>query len=506
MLKIAPLPAGEALCARYTVTLNGAPAPVAAALVSMVPFNWGWPGHQRTMDQVEQAGFVRCEADGPVTVRVHAADAPASTAAEVCVRPLARNISVAREGDDFCFTLPGPGQYSFEVENFHRALQLFVAPPVTLPAADENTLYYGPGIHNVGLVELHSNQTVVIDEGAVVYGGFVAFDCENITFTGTGILDGSWEKRTDDTRLITGLSAEEQKRTPDLFLDMAALRSYISELHVLNGNIRLYSCRNCRIEHITCRDSSTFSIVPAACENILIQDVKIIGMWRYNSDGIDLFNTSNCIIRDCYLRDYDDCVVIKGISGYGYLPIQNLLVENCVLWCDWGRALEIGAETNASEYSNLIFRNCDVIHGTWLQLDIQHHNNAYIHDVVFEDIRCEYTRHQLPLKFQEYEGQSFATAKELFAHPGLLGAYFYDMGLFGAPHGSEKMERILFKDIQVLCDEEVPMPSCQFVGLNEVNRVCDVRIENLTRNGVRLADPVAANLTCNEYTENIVLK
>ncbi len=502
-MKIAPLPAGEALCPRYTVTLNGQAAPVAAARVSAMPFNCGWPGHQRPLDQTEIAGFVSCEADGPVTVQVTVAD----TVRETRLRPLAENIAVETDGSICSFTLPGPGQYVLEPNDHHEALHLFVSPLITVPAADENTLYYGPGIHNIGLVELRSGQTVIIDAGAVVYGGFVAFDCENITFTGTGILDGSWEKRTSDSALIPWRSnLEDLQKDPEIFLHTDRLRAFIARENVLNGCIRLYGCRNCSIEHITFRDSSTFTVVPAACENIVIDDVKLIGMWRYNSDGIDPFNCSNLVIRNSFLRNFDDCVVLKGISGFGCLPMRNILVENCVLWCDWGRALEIGAETNASEYANILFRDCDVIHGTWLQLDIQHHNNAYIHDVIFEDIRCEYTRHQQPLKFQESMDQTFDEAPVTFEHPALLGAFFYDMGLFGWRHGDEKMARIIFKDIQVLCDEEIPMPGCRFTGLNETNKVTDVLLENITRNGVRLTTAQAANLSWNEFAENIVLK
>lgn len=61
---------------------------------------------------------------------------------------------------------------------------------------------------------------------------------------------------------------------------------------------------------------------------------------------------------------------------------ENILVERCVIWCDWGRALEIGAETNAPEYRNIIFRDCDIIHGSSVMMDIQHHNRAEIHHIL----------------------------------------------------------------------------------------------------------------------------
>lgn len=546
-----PQPAAEARCARYSVTLNGQPVDVLAARVSAMPFNRPWPGHQRPLDQTEIAGFVCCESDGPlevcVTVHPEEPDAPAapndpgacapittqataqtaapdganaqglastaSTASTAptafpaaCVRPLSKHIRVQGQGATLRFTLPGPGQYVLEPQDFHRALHLFVAPPVQLPPADApDTLRYGPGVHTVGLVELHSHQTVILEAGAVVYGGFVAFGASDITITGPGILDGSREVRTDDTELIPALDLESQRRTPDLFLSNDRLRAYLAKHHTLNGCVRLYNCHDCRIQHITCRDAASFAIVPAACQRVHIEDVKTIGMWRYNSDGVDFFNCQDCTLQNSFLRNFDDCAVIKGIGGWGRLPNKDLTVEGCVVWCDWGRALEIGAETNASEYADIAFRDCDVIHGCWLQLDIQHHNDAAIHDILFEDIRCEYTAHQLPMKMQADDGQRYHEAPTREAQPPLLGAFFCDMGLFGPGHGDEQIRRLRYRRIQVLADEGLAMPPCLFEGLNERNRVEDVRLEGLTFNGCPLPDAEAIALRCNAFVRDVVV-
>ena len=347
-MKIAPIPVSESLCDRFLVTVNGENVPVSAARVSAMIFNCGWPGHQRPLDQTEIAGFVRLESNEAVEMTVTVNE----TVNEVTMRPLSKKIEVKQKENTLTFTLPGPGQYVLEPNDFHRALHIFVAPEVELPELKEGNLYYGPGVHEIGIVELNDNQTVILDAGAVVYGSFQAYGAKNITITGTGILDGSWEKRTSDTRLVAALGIWEAVESPDLFLDNDRLRAYIDEHQVLKGCIHLHNCENCVIEHITCRDSSTFTIVPAACDNIVIDDVKLIGMWRYNSDGVDYFNSRNCVLKNSFLRNFDDCVVLKGMCGWGHRNLENIITENCVIWCDWGRGLEIGAETNADEYCN----------------------------------------------------------------------------------------------------------------------------------------------------------
>lgn len=501
-MKTATVPVSEKLCNRFSVALNGESVPVSAARVSAMIFNCGWPGHQRPLDQTEIAGFVRAESNESVKVAVTVHE----EIKDCCVRPLSREIEIKQNGTELSFTVPGPGQYVLEVNGDHEPLNIFISPETKKPALSEKDLFFGAGVHEIGILELESNQTVYIDADAVVYGGFVAFGKENIRITGTGILDGSLEKRTDDTRLVTALGIWGDEGSRDFFLDNDRLRAYIDEHRVLNGLVRFYNCKNCSVEHVTLRDSSTFAIVPAASENIVIDDVKMIGMWRYNSDGVDYFNSSNCILKNSFLRNFDDCVVIKGMCGWGHRNNENIITENCVVWCDWGRGLEIGAETNADEYRNIIFKNVDVIHGSWLHLDIQHHNDAYIHDILFDDIRVEYTKYQQPLKFQASDDQTYEEAPVTFDQPALLGAFFFSMGLFGPGHTGQKIERIVFRNIKVLSDEEIPMPRIGFEGLDNVNRVENVVIENLTRNGIPIKTKKEANLHANEFTFDIALK
>ena len=54
-----------------------------------------------------------------------------------------------------------------------------------------DVIYYGRGVHDAGLIALKSNQTLFIDEGAVVYGRVTARDARHARIIGHGILDGN---------------------------------------------------------------------------------------------------------------------------------------------------------------------------------------------------------------------------------------------------------------------------------------------------------------------------
>lgn len=89
MLRISQIPAEEEKCELYTVTINGIPADVYPARVSAYPYNYGWPGHQRPLEQTEMSAFVSFESDEPVTLEI----TRTIPFTEAVVRPLSKGVA-----------------------------------------------------------------------------------------------------------------------------------------------------------------------------------------------------------------------------------------------------------------------------------------------------------------------------------------------------------------------------------------------------------------------------
>ena len=60
------------------------------------------------------------------------------------------------------------------------------------------------------------------------------------------------------------------------------------------------------------KDPAGWAAVPYYCNGVTFDNVKLIGFWRYNADGIDIVNSSNVTIKNSFLRTFDDCIAIKG--------------------------------------------------------------------------------------------------------------------------------------------------------------------------------------------------
>lgn len=505
-LRIPRFPDEETINSLYLVSVDGNPVQVLPARVSAMPFNIWWPGHQRPLEQTETAGFISFEADGEISVSVTPLCQTLNGNDDIRIRPLSKGIRPSVCGNAIEFTIRETGAYTLEINGFHKALHIFVNPFKSFGAPENHTVIeFGPGIHRAGHIEIGSHTTVLIDPSAVIYGSITAIGADDIRILGYGILDGSEEKRGDNDCLLPYYPDSHKK---SVLSDMIRenrdyFRKYAEEQRDLRGCVKLYGCRNAVVEGVVMRDSSTFALLPAGCSEILIDNVKTIGMWRYNSDGIDLFNCSDTVIKNCFLRNFDDCIVIKGYEGWDGGNNENITVENCVVWCDWGRALEYGAETNADEYRNIVMRNCDLIHGDAVMMDIQTHNRAEIHNCLFENIRAEFSRYQLSPELQ-YDDDTVYNAAENGKQPLLIAIPVCGDDLYCVRNEHGPVHDIVFRNIQILIDEDAEIPRCFFAGIDEKAYVSDIRIENVTVNGQKgIYDD--SFIDRNEFAYNIML-
>jgi hypothetical protein len=461
-----PAPDGEKLSEDYTLRINGQPVPVYSCRVSAFPLNQVWPGYQRPMDQTELASFAYWEMSGPVTVEVSAKRAFQS----VAVRPTSRGIKPAIKGRVIAFRLPKAGQVTVELDGTHYALHLFADPPETdaPKAGDANVLYFGPGVHRPGKITLQSGQTVYVAGGAVVYTAIGGRGLTGVRILGRGIIDTSEFPRGQG-----------------------------------GGSIRLTDCTDVTIDGVILRDSDLYGITTSGCKNVAISRVKLIGFWRYNSDGIDTCNSQDVTIRDSFVRSFDDSIVLKGLKGrqqsFDDRPVRNIRASNLVVWCDWGRALEIGAETSTPEIADVIFRDIDVIRTGFIAMDIQHGDRAAVHDIHFENIRVEVDDVSPQPVFQRARDQKYAPDPAVQYVPQLFVIIIKPTS-YSRDQQAGTVRDVFLKDIFVTGK---PTMGSSLTGFDAEHDARGVSIENLRFNGRPVTSAEAAHLKVNNFAEAV---
>jgi hypothetical protein len=274
------------------------------------------------------------------------------------IRPLSYGIKPVVQGNTILFSLTQPRNLSVEINgDIYHNLQLFANPvEVAAPSAnDPNVIYYGPGIHRIGILNIPSGKTVYLAGGALVQGQFVIKDVANVKILGRGIID------------------EKERKT-----------------------IEITSAKNVEIDGLIVLPVS-HTVLIGDSQNITISNIKSFSAGG-NDDGIDVFCSSDITIDGVFMRNSDDCIAIYGHRWKFYGNVTNVVVKNSILWADIAHPILVGTHGDPNHpetLEDLQFLNLDILEQNEPQVDYQGcmSLNAgdcnLIRNVRFENIRVE---------------------------------------------------------------------------------------------------------------------
>ena len=441
-IRIHPAPPGEPLATSFTVMVENENVPVYIAKVApsdpVLRF--------KSVDDIptsgtyfETAAFASFDFQGGVEVTITCPE-PVRSAK---LLPSSYGMAPVISGNRVSFKLTAPRLLTLEVNgDWVHSLHLFAnaLEPDAPRADDPKVIFFGPGIHDIDGLRVTSGQTVYLAAGAIVRGKptggrgpCVSLQGTNITLRGRGILDGSLcPIHTRHLLAITGT--------------------------------------NIWVDGITLRDSSTWTVPVRRSQHVKFTNVKLFGN-RANSDGIDICNSRDVEVANCFLRTLDDLVVVKTDQGQG--PAENIVVRDCVLWNEVAHALSVGAELR-EPVTHVRFTHCDVIHdkGREWTLRVYHCDSALIRDVTFENIRIEETRRLISL--------------------------WIDRAVWTRDPERGRIQGVLFKDIQATGDQ----PKIELKGFDAQHQVEDVKFEHVTVNGKPIE---STDVQQNEFVRNVTV-
>ncbi|MBQ9545603.1 MAG: right-handed parallel beta-helix repeat-containing protein [Clostridia bacterium] len=360
---------------RYEVSFNGIPAQISDIRVSAALINRVWDGEQRPESQSAGACFASFHGDYPVSVEIKLADpAPAFE-----IRPGIPGLAISRDGDTVSVVSQGPCQFVLIPEGDPGALHVFLDPALKEPEGD--VISFGKGEHYAGLIRLGSGQTLWLDEGAAVHGVVYAENAEDIRIAGYGTLDASPYRRGNDPHPGGGEIIDALR---DTGLSENDLKYY--------GNLVLRGCRGVTVEGVVFTDAPMWSVtLRNGCENAVFDSVKIVGQWRYNTDGIDICSSKNVTVKNSFVRSFDDCLVVRNAYLDGeYLDSENVRFSNCVLWCDWGKSVEIWCSQKPGAIKNVTVEDCHLIRIAAVALNVTTwygSASSLIENLVFKNVR-----------------------------------------------------------------------------------------------------------------------
>lgn len=287
------------------------------------------------------------------------------------IRPLSAGVTPTVEKGKATFVIKSAGCYSLEPNGDpKKAFYLFVSDIEEEVTYSGNIIRFEKGLHDSSnnsliknnTVNLSSNTTVILDEGAVVRARFCANNASNINIVGNGIIDGSSFPRNAQTGEVT------------VPLDF----NYCSDITFSDFSVL---------------DPAGWCVNWYFCKDSRIDGIKIISS-RSNGDGISLQSCNDTEVYNCFLRTWDDSLVVKNYPQYSDKSkegsTKNIRFSNCTLWTDLAQSMEIGYETIGEVMEDIFFYNITVLHNFHKPiLSIHNANNANIKNVTFDRITVE---------------------------------------------------------------------------------------------------------------------
>ncbi|GHU75684.1 hypothetical protein FACS189414_0380 [Bacteroidia bacterium] len=456
-----PAPEGEVLNAVYKVTANGLNVPVYIAKVGMERR----ANRERAMDDqpnshlfYDVAGFASFDLkSGQVEIKV-SVDEAIQTAK---ILPTSFGITPKITGKSLNFTIDKPQHLTVEINGEHiRSLHIFVNPEETdVPDPnDPNVIYFGPGIHNIAeSIEVTDNKTVYVAGGAIVR-------CYNDTTISTSDPDARRKARRPSF-IFSGQNVKIQGR---------GIIDQENVYRLQARNIFSVTGKDVSLEGVILRNASVWTVSLRGADRVHIDNIKLLGH-RANSDGIDICDSWEVLVENCFIRTLDDLIVVKTYNrenGTG-----NVLARKCVLWNEVAHALSIGAEIQ-QVVDGVTFTDCDIIgdHCREWSLRVYQCDKGMVKNITFDNIRIE-------------ESVKFASL-------------WINEATWTTDPERGHIENVVFKDITLKNDGPL-VKGIEFLGYDEGHAVKNVVVDNVVVQGKKVTrDDIVAN----DYVYDLTVK
>jgi polygalacturonase len=210
------------------------------------------------------------------------------------------------------------------------------------------------GEYLTGALQLHSNVTLRLEEGATLHGADEMADYP--------VAQVRWEGRwiKGYSAFISAMDAENIAiEGPGKIQASPAIRGRVERPSGLRlpALIEFVNCRNVRVENCSATQTGMWAIHPVYCENIVFKNVTIVS----GADGIDADSCKEVTIDGCSFETDDDCISLK--SGRGMeantinRPCENVRIANCTFIDRHFACIGIGSEVSAG-VRNVVIEHC----------------------------------------------------------------------------------------------------------------------------------------------------
>ncbi|MBG0550761.1 glycoside hydrolase [Enterobacter hormaechei] len=238
-------------------------------------------------------------------------------------------------------------------------------------------------------------------------------DCENVSITGTGTIDGQgaiWWQRYwgDDER--SGMVGDYSARGLRWVVDYDCQRP---------RNILVFESQSILLRDFTSRESGFWNMHLCYSRHIAVEGVQISNSAGPSTDGIDVDSCEQVRIERCIVSCNDDNICIK--SGRGREAAQkaraarDIVIRGCTL--NKGSGITLGSETSGGIERVLIEDNAFNGTGVGFRIKSARNRGGFIRDIAVQNLRLTDVRFPVLIQLNWFPQYSYGDQSNLSDKP-----------------------------------------------------------------------------------------
>ena len=238
-------------------------------------------------------------------------------------------------------------------------------------------------------------------------------DCENVSITGTGTIDGQgviWWQRFwgDDER--SGMVGDYSARGLRWVVDYDCQRP---------RNILVFESQSILLRDFTSRESGFWNMHLCYSRHIAVEGVQISNSAGPSTDGIDIDSCEQVRVERCIVSCNDDNICIK--SGRGREAAQkartarDIVIRGCTL--NKGSGITLGSETSGGIERVLIADNAFNGTGVGFRIKSARNRGGFIRDITVQNLRLMDVRFPVLIQLNWFPQYSYGDQSNLSDKP-----------------------------------------------------------------------------------------
>lgn len=262
-------------------------------------------------------------------------------------------------------------------------------------AAKGGKVWVPAGVYLIGSIELKSNVELHLTKDATLLGVtdvyqyqrsargwlslIVADHGKNIAITGTGSIDGQGR----ETALAIDHLHHSGKR-PMHNYNQRRMRPNEAERPEL---IDFVACTLVRIYDVNMYDAASWVQTYEDCEDVYIDNIKVVSDAYWNNDGIDIENCRGVNITHSFVNSADDAICIKSSKGGSHN--NDIYVGHCITRSS-SNGIKFGTSSKGG-FKNVVVEDIQVFDTYRSAVCVGCVDGGFLHNVSIRDIYADNT-------------------------------------------------------------------------------------------------------------------